>query len=293
MSNHVKYNIYFSLYSIGTLFCTGVILQTFLLECGFTEQQVYLYNSLIQFVQVAVMIGLVFFAGKFKRTKKIVALTGFVMACFATLLLTGALFPSIHGQAYVLAVFIACALLNVMVGFYMVLSYCLPYEIIDMRDYGRLMANCAICQGITSFAASALYTFVISKVTYFRSMTAFWSATAVMLILSTLVCLSLKELPHAERPEKESERKDLIAVFKNRTSYILLIPNFTRGIATGIMTLVTVLAISESILNTASLEISSFRSPALGSPPKPLFCSPRWASASSSPLLWSAVFGCF
>ena len=48
MSNIKKYILYTTIYSVGLMFCSGAIIQTFLLQAGFTAQEVYLYNSLIQ-----------------------------------------------------------------------------------------------------------------------------------------------------------------------------------------------------------------------------------------------------
>lgn len=252
MKNYIKYCIYYTLYGTGSMLCSGVILQTFLLNRGFSDQQVYLYNSMVQFVQVAVMLALVFLAGKFRRTKRPVSLTGVSMGALAALLLVGALFPQIPRDIFVIAVFALAAIVNIMVGFYMVLSYCLPYELIDMKDYGSLMATCAMLLGGVSIAVSALYTFVISKFDYRGSMIAFWGAAALFFLFSTVTCLSMRELPDSGYADKKAERGDLIAVFKNRTTYYLLIPNFTRGIATGVMTSITVLAISAEILDTAT-----------------------------------------
>ncbi|MBE7067717.1 MAG: hypothetical protein E7381_00290 [Clostridiales bacterium] len=56
MSNIKKYYIFATLFSVGIMFCTGAILQTFLLQAGFSEQQVYIFNSFIQIVQT-VMLG--------------------------------------------------------------------------------------------------------------------------------------------------------------------------------------------------------------------------------------------
>ena len=56
MSNEKRAYIYSALYNIGFMFCTGAIVQTFFLQIGFSEQQVYLYNSLIQAAQVVMML---------------------------------------------------------------------------------------------------------------------------------------------------------------------------------------------------------------------------------------------
>ena len=46
--------------------------------------------------------------------------------------------------------------------------------------------------------------------------------------------------------------KNIIAVFKNKDTYLLLIPNFARGLATGVMGVIAVIGISTSILNEVS-----------------------------------------
>ena len=49
--------------------------------------------------------------------------------------------------------------------------------------------------------------------------------------------------------DEEQEKNDVIAVFKNKSTYVLLIPNFTRGLAVGIFNVIATIAISTSILN--------------------------------------------
>ena len=70
MSNINKHYIIQVLYSVGFMFCSGSILQTFLLQIGFTEQQVYLFNALIQAVQVLTIAVMTFMSGKIKQIKK-------------------------------------------------------------------------------------------------------------------------------------------------------------------------------------------------------------------------------
>ena len=56
MSNIKKYCIYTTLYSIGFTFSTGAIMQAFLLQVGFDENQVYVLNSVMQIMQVVMML---------------------------------------------------------------------------------------------------------------------------------------------------------------------------------------------------------------------------------------------
>ena len=60
MSNIKKYCIYTTLYNLGFTFCTGAIMQTFLIQAGFSAEQVYVLNSLMQIMQVSMMLVLTF-----------------------------------------------------------------------------------------------------------------------------------------------------------------------------------------------------------------------------------------
>jgi predicted MFS family arabinose efflux permease len=52
-----------------------------------------------------------------------------------------------------------------------------------------------------------------------------------------------------EMDEENREKSDVISVFKNKNTYILLIPNFVRGLSVGIFNVIATIAISTSILN--------------------------------------------
>ena len=47
----------------------------------------------------------------------------------------------------------------------------------------------------------------------------------------------------------------MLAVFKNKDTYILFFPNFTRGLATGVMNVITVIAISVAIIDEKTSSI--------------------------------------
>jgi hypothetical protein len=52
-----------------------------------------------------------------------------------------------------------------------------------------------------------------------------------------------------ETSNEDEGKSDVMAVFKNKNTYILLIPNFVRGLAVGIFNVIATIAISTSILN--------------------------------------------
>ena len=138
MSNIKKYCIYTTIYNVGFTFCTGAIMQTFLMQVGFSEQQVYILNSLMQIMQVAMMLVLTFLSGKIKRVKAVTSISYLSLSLLTAVLLMGAINPELIKRGYVIAVFIASGISYVGVGLYNILSYCLPYYTIDMKDYGKM-----------------------------------------------------------------------------------------------------------------------------------------------------------
>ena len=74
MSNLKKYYIYNTLYAVGFMFCSGAIMQTFLLQAGFSEGQVYAFSSFIQFAQVLMMVVMTFLSGKIRKVKLVTGL---------------------------------------------------------------------------------------------------------------------------------------------------------------------------------------------------------------------------
>ena len=251
MSNEKKAYIYTTLYNVGYMFCTGAIVQTFFLQIGFSEQQVYLYNSLIQAAQVLMMILMIFIAPAIKKVKLVTGLSYLSLSIFAAILLIAALMPSIVNNVFFTVIFVVAALCNLGVGVYMVMAYCLPYYTIDMSNYGRFLSLQMVFSGGASFLLSALHTFVVSKFEYISSMAYFFAFAIICFILTSVFCLSMKEKKDVS-VSRTSSKADYVAVFKNKDTYLLLIPNFARGIAAGVTNVITVIAISSAVLDEQS-----------------------------------------
>ena len=89
MSNIKKYCIYTTIYNVGFTFCTGAIMQTFLLQAGFSAEQVYVLNSLMQVMQVAMMLALTFLSGKIKRVKTVTSISCLSLSLLTAVFLIG------------------------------------------------------------------------------------------------------------------------------------------------------------------------------------------------------------
>ena len=248
MSNIKKYCIYTTLYNLGFTFCTGVIMQTFLIQAGFSAEQVYVLNSLMQIMQVAMMLVLTFLSDKIKRVKLVTSISCLSLSLLTCVFLIGAINVELLRNVYVVTVFIVASISYVGVGLYNILAYCLPYYTIDMKDYGKMTGISTAIAGGVSFLVSLVYSILLSKFSYMKTTSAFFVIAIVCLILSSIVCASMR-VKNTETIKENKEKNDFISVFKNKNTYVLLIPNFTRGLAIGIFNVITTIALSMSILD--------------------------------------------
>lgn len=247
-NNYLKYVIVNVLYRIGILFCIGAIIQAFMLEIGFSEKQVYLYNSIMQGIQVVVMFAMLFVADKVKNVKVVMAITMSSFVLLFVVLITGTVLSEIT-SGYLVFIFVLSAISYVGYGINSILSYVFPYGVFDMKDYGMVTGISGGVGGAVTFLVSIVHSLIVQKFDYNVAMVIFFIFAIICLIASTITCLSM-----SERKDNFDDRpkKDFAKVFKNKSIYILLIPNFLRGISTGIIGVITVIAISVGILDNRS-----------------------------------------
>ena len=223
-------------------------MQTFLIQAGFSAERVYVLNSFMQIMQVAMMLVLTFLSGKIKRVKLFTSISYLPLCALTGVFLMGAISPELIKNSYVIAIFIVSGISYVGVGLYTILSYCLPYYIINMKDYGKMTGiSTAIAGGVT-FLVSLGYSLLLSRFSYMKITSAFFIISIFCFILSSIVCASMR-VKIAKMDKEDNKKDDVIAVFKNKNTYILLIPNFTRGLSVGIFNVIATIAITTSILN--------------------------------------------
>jgi MFS family permease len=229
--------------------------QTFLIEVGFSFEQVYTLNSLMQAMQVIVMLVLTFLSGKIKGIKLVTSLSYLSLSLLTGVFLLGAINPALIKNGYVIAVFIASAISYIGVGLSTILSYCLPYYTIDMNDYGKMTGISTAIAGGSSFSVALVYSLLLSKFSYMKTTAAFFIFAIVCFILTSIICASMREKT-VEMNKQKQRGNEFIAVFKNKNTYLLLIPNFTRGLSVGIFNVIATIAISTGITSEAATYIN-------------------------------------
>jgi len=145
-------------------------------------------------------------------------------------------------------VFLTGAVAAVFYGIHGVLSYKLPYKIMDIKEYGRILGMSGIFLGL----CSTVFSWVISAFTssknndYFFVMLLFFAVGVIMFILNAVVAYSFKELPDISQTGKKNAK---INIFKYKPFYILLVPNILRGFHTGVWGVILVIGNSCGIVD--------------------------------------------
>ncbi len=145
----------------------------------------------------------------------------------------------------------AAAVSYFVLGMYNVVCYRIPYYIYNIKDYGVMSGFSATIAGAVTFALSFWYTFIVRKVSYFTAVTIFFSFALACFIVTFVYNASYKDV--STQFSEQLPRKNASSfreVLKNKDTWFLLVPNFTRGLAQGVFSILTVIGLSMGILNT-------------------------------------------
>ncbi|MCR5457273.1 MAG: hypothetical protein K6F14_04270, partial [Clostridiales bacterium] len=192
-SNKTLYFIYNILYTTGFMFCSGTILQTFMLNVGMTDAEVSAYNAVIQIVQTGVIFAMAFLADKIRRVLKVYASIILSVSIIAVALVF-CVFVRSDIDAVKWIIFGSSIVTYFMIGVRNGVDYRIYYDIFNLRDMGSIMGAAIAISGLVSFGISVLYSFMVTKLDYYDVMTMFFIMSAVMLVLSSAACFSYKKV---------------------------------------------------------------------------------------------------
>ncbi len=246
MSQKSKYIINNVLWTLISTVIIGAMLQTFLLEKGFSEEKVGQYVSIMQFVQMAVIF---IFSRYVDRVKNIIKLTASSNLMYVPLLVLMSVM-CFKGSSFVLMMVFGITA-YIAVGLYNVLAYKIPYHIMDMQNYGKWTG---ISGGIAAAFMLAL-TFSLSmlqkKIGYFPTMKFFYPIVTVGAIAFAVMTASYKQIDNI--PVSEEKKKIFLLKYKPFT--VLIIPNLIRGFCAGIIGMAVTIGYADDKLNSESAGI--------------------------------------
>jgi len=247
-SNYIKYYLQQIFYNCVVILINGSVIQTFLMEYGVSGERVAMYVSVLQIVQVAVMLGVSGVVENLKNIIKASAWLTFAKVILVLALLFFSVMNSINVNVAFYTIFAVSILTHMCFGVTNVLAYKLPYHIIDIHDYGKVTSISGIMIGICGSLFSALIMHCTKYYDYFRVMALIYSAGAVMMLISLLLGLSFKPMPVNEK----TDEKEKVNIFKYKPFVALSVPNILRGFCSGIFGVAAVVGYHYKILDSTS-----------------------------------------
>ena len=246
--NHILYYVQMALYNFIYSVAGGAMFQTFMLECGVSEARASLCASVFQVVQMATMMLL---SRVLERIKKV--LVGIALYMASYVLIFGAmLFLCLSGGISAdvnFTVLLIFGLLFAMShGCYSIIAYKQPYHIMEIKDYGKVSGQGGAIAGIFGIIVTSLITVALEKYEYFSAMTAVLLGCVIFALVAAAVNFMFTPM---DAGMKEAEKKK-INIFKYKPFYLLMLPNFARGVSTGVINLIVVIGYYDNTLDSAS-----------------------------------------
>ncbi len=245
-----------ALRSIALLCATGTLMQTFLAVVGFSESQIYLHATLVQAVNIAVILLCSHFADckrLFLRSAMVQILFALLFLCYLPFCLrakaSATAFALLLGVALIQTVFYA---LNV------VIEYKLPYYLYAASDYGMIQAILGVIIGLSTFGIGELFHYLQAIMPYERLMLFAFILSAIFAAIGGLASLFFRALTKEERSgntekasmetestgEAETKTVSILQMFRRPVFYLLIPANLLRGFATGAVTVFATVAIT-------------------------------------------------
>ncbi|MBR2615162.1 MAG: MFS transporter [Clostridia bacterium] len=250
--NHNRYFLQNILYSTANMMIAGSVVQGFLLESGVNESVVTWYLSLVQIIQVSVMMG---FSLVIDRIRNVIRAFALSMLCQTVLffsLILLCLFQGIPVTEKYLLVFSAGIITNVSMAIHNVLLYKSPYLILDMSDYARLTGTIGVAVGAGCIVVSAAMSFFLSRFEYYVTMLCFFLVGVAALFGSFLLTCRYKVSEGGEEnaPKRITAKK--AGLFRYRPFTLLILPNLFRGFCAGILTVAMTVGHIEGVTESSS-----------------------------------------
>lgn len=252
-SNEIKYYIANPIHACGfALVGTGSIIQGFLLKSGVTDEKVTTFVSVMLIVQMLIM---TVSSKAVENMKGIIKVSALLPLLHIPLLVTMLYFCFIKGTADTVYVCVLAAgiLASAAYGLHGVLSYKLPYKIMNIKEYGRILGVSGVFLGLfTTLFSFVINYFTSEKYDYFSSMVFFFAFGIAMFVLNAFVASSFREVDDNNIGTGKSEKDKKINIFSYKPFYILLAPNIMRGFHTGVWGVILVIGNSDGIIGGES-----------------------------------------
>ena len=257
MRNHTLFCLHGVFYRLLLLTLDGAVLQTLLIECGFSEEKTGYFFSVMKILQVAAILLLSRAADRATHIKRDTALLFIGTVPLALLLLSLSFMPSLLDGGGTVLLYATGAIYCVVIGAYNILSYKLPYAVMDMRNYGRLSGLSGALGGGASLLFSLFLTALTGAIGYFTAMRGAYIATVAFAALTILVTLGMREKSEApQSAECAAPAEKTASLFSYRPFTLLILPNLLRGFVSGVVAMAVTIGYACGLMDAESAGVA-------------------------------------
>lgn len=233
---------------------TGSVLTPFFMRSGMSEAQISIYLSILQVINMVFPILVAGIAAECRNSKKYAGIWYIINALIT---MTFAIFCAVTVDIKIFfpmmiliggSAAMATAIQNVY-------HYKVPCEVIDLKYYTVYSARSGIFNGIIGILIGFILPIMYQKLPYMLVTGIAFAAAGILTVLAAIGVFALKPLDDEVQEETKTKEKlpfhplkDFIKLLHNHDFRYLVIPNLARGFGAGIMPLITVIALRESIL---------------------------------------------
>ena len=250
MDNRVKYYFHTVLMSLIVMMLSGSVLQTVLIENGIGENGVNVFLSFMQIVQVAAILGFMRFSDSVKKVIKVSAWTAVLFLPLTAMLTFITLFQK--GVVMNVLLYFFGIVMNVSVGVYNVLSYKLPYHIMPMTLYGKILSRGGMLIGIVCALYSVFISFLQMKAGYYQAMRILYIFTMLFIMGYVIATLRFKEIAF----KADTEQTERVNILRYKPFTRLVVPNLLRGFSLGTINIAVTVGYYIGVLDVESAGIT-------------------------------------
>lgn len=251
MSNKAKYYISSVLEQIMLVFVSGAVLQTVLLEMGLSPEMTNQFTSVQTGVQVVAITIFSIWSDRVRDLIKTYGLSSLLylpLMVFLFLACSGAISNSI----FLVFLYLTAIIYNIVYGTSNILGLKMPYQIFDMKEYGRVAGITGVVAGITAFLLSGTLTWLQTAFPYLQIIQFGIGIAIIVTLIRTSILCSLKPAHSFEMKNRPAKKFNF---FKYKPFSFFILPNLLRGLSGGLLGITVSVGYYTGHLNSQSASI--------------------------------------
>lgn len=228
--------------SVAAFAITGAIYQTFLSMIGFSSKLLYVQTTVIQAVNIAVILIGSCVIPPSKSIRGYILATAVYAALFLFYL------PLCRNDVISVVYLFAISVLQaVTTGIRTTIVYNLPYLLFPDKDYGVIMSAAGTVSSVLTLIMSKAINVMLASIPYITLIRYFFVIVSILCMVEATLYLLTKSIISVGETGSVPEnrmKQGLLNVIKNPMFYKLAVPNLLRGFAYGVIDMMAIVALS-------------------------------------------------